>query len=118
MLFSKNTSDVLRSTICNFLNIFEIDDLGKYICYPPKNSKFSTSIVRCILDKVKAKLAGKKYSVITFARRKTIVQQADQTFLHITCRIVFCHFPCVLKLVKLIEGFYGVVMIIIRRLVW
>ncbi|KAL3520430.1 hypothetical protein ACH5RR_018579 [Cinchona calisaya] len=79
MLFPKNTSNHVRSTICNFLNIYEANDLGKYLGFPLKNSKFSTSNVRFILDKVKAKLADWKSRMISFDGRKTIVLQVTST---------------------------------------
>ncbi|KAL3512824.1 hypothetical protein ACH5RR_025541 [Cinchona calisaya] len=57
------------------LNISEAKDLGKYLGFPTSNGRVTRRHFQFIIDKVKNKLASRETNMISFAGRKTIVQQ-------------------------------------------
>lgn len=75
ILFSTNTPQDRRHSICETLCIDETDELGNYLGLPIHSGRASKRKYQFIIDKVQAKLASWKSNLLSFAGRRTLIQQ-------------------------------------------
>ena len=75
ILFSPNTLEFTKNSITRTLNIQGTRDLGKYLGFPLSVKKATAKTFHFLLEKIQSKLQGWKANLLSFAGRKTIIQQ-------------------------------------------
>ncbi|KAL3516953.1 hypothetical protein ACH5RR_023855, partial [Cinchona calisaya] len=79
VFYSANTSKEIKIKAADSLGIKITNDLGNYLGFPICHKRISMSSYNFILEKLNYKLSGSKAGMISFAARRTIIQQVSSS---------------------------------------
>ena len=88
ILFSKNTPDLIKNSICSSLGFMETKKFDKYLGFPLKFSNRGSKNFDFIIQNIQGKLAGWQANLLSLAGRCILIQSSSSAIARL------CHARC------------------------